>query len=77
MNDFKRADIKSLTPADVIDPSKTHINRCKAWAETNKTQFKKYITYYCNKSGLRNEFRSKFVERINAINRQHGIPAIA
>jgi hypothetical protein len=75
--DFKRSSIKSLTLADVLDPQKTSIDQCKAWADTDKAQFKKYVTYYCGKSGLSDTFRSVFVERINAINRRHGLPSIA
>lgn len=75
--EFKAAHIKSLAPADVVDPNKTPIERCKAWADSNKAQFKKYVTYYCERSGLRDGFRSAFVERINKINRQHGLPTIA
>lgn len=75
--EFKAANIKSLTHIDVINPQKTPIERCKAWANTDKAKFKKYVTYYCDQSGLVDDFRSKFVERVNRINQQHGLPTIA
>jgi predicted ATPase len=75
--DFKSAQIKSLSAADVSDPVKTPIDRCKAWADSDKAAFKKYVTYYCEQSGLREAFRAAFVEKINRINRQHGLPTIA
>ncbi len=77
LQDFKSAHIKSLSAADVADPVKTHIERCKAWADSDKAAFKRYVTYYCEQSGLRESFRAAFVEKINKINRQHGLPTIA
>lgn len=76
LQDFKSANM-SLSMADVADPVKTHIDRCKAWADSDKVAFKKYVTYYCEHSGLREAFRAAFVEKINKIKRQHGLPAIA
>lgn len=75
--EFKTAHIKSLTLAHIVDASKTPIERCKAWADSDKAQFKKYVTYYAERSGLKEGFRFAFVERINKINRQHGLPTIA
>ncbi|MGO3743930.1 MAG: AAA family ATPase [Alcaligenes aquatilis] len=75
--EFKAAHIRSLALADVLDPQKTSINRCKAWADTNKAKFKQYVTYYSDRSGLGDDFKSKFVERVNRINQQHGLPTIA
>ena len=75
--DFKSADIRSLSVADVADPIKTPIERCKAWADSDKAAFKKYVTYYCNQSVLRDAFRTRFIEKINKINSQHGLPKIA
>lgn len=75
--DFKAADIKSLSSADVADPERTPIARCKAWADSDKAAFRKYLTYYCEHSGLREVFRTAFVEKINKINRRHGLPTIA
>lgn len=75
--DFKAAHIKSLSTADVADASKTSIDRCKAWADSDKAAFKKYVTYYCEQSGLRDAFRAAFIEKVNKINRQHGLPNIA
>jgi len=75
--DFKSAHIKSLSAADIADPVKTPIDRCKAWTDSDKAAFKKYVTYYCEQSGLRETFQAAFVEKINKINRQHGLPTIA
>jgi len=75
--DFKSVGIKSLSTADAADPAKTPIDKCKAWADSDKAAFKKYVTHYCEQSGLRNEFRAAFVEKLNKINRQHGLPTIA
>ena len=75
--EFKSAHIKSLTVTDVADPIKTPIERCKAWADSDKAAFKKYVTYYCAQSGLSEAFRVAFVEKINKIKRQHGLPMIA
>lgn len=75
--DFKSVGIKSLSTADAADPAKTPIDRCKAWADSDKAAFKKYVTHYCEQSGLRNAFRAAFVEKVNKINRQHGLPTIA
>lgn len=75
--EFKDAQIKSLSLADVLDPTKTHIDRCKNWANSNKTQFKKYITYYCERAGISDAFRSSFVHKVNLINQRHGLPTIS
>jgi hypothetical protein len=45
--EFKAAGVKSLKIADVMDESKTPIERCKAWADTDKAKFKRCITDYC------------------------------
>lgn len=74
--EFKAAGVKSLTIADVMDESKTSIERCKVWADTDKAKFKRCITDYCDHSSLKDEFRLKFVERINEINQQVGLPSI-
>ena len=75
--DLKSANIKSLSAADIADPVKTPIDRCKAWADSDKTAFRTYVTFYCERSGLREAFRAAFVEKINRINRLHGLPKIA
>jgi len=77
LQDFKSAHIKSLTAADVANPVKTPIERCKAWADHDKAAFKRYLTYYCECSDLREAFRAAFVEKINKINRRQGLPTIA
>ncbi len=75
--DFKSAHIQSLSATDVADPAKTPIDRCKSWADSDKAAFRKYVTYYCEQSGLREAFRAAFVAKINKINRQQGLPSIA
>ncbi len=75
--DFKTAKIKSLTLAHVVDANKTPIDRCKAWADSDKAKFRQYVTYYVERSGLREDFRAAFVRSVNSINRRSGIPAIA
>lgn len=75
--DFKSANIRSLSVADITDANKTPIERCKAWADSDKAAFKRYVTYYCDKSVLRDAFRMMFIEKINKINAQHGLPKIA
>jgi len=77
LNEFKTAQIRSLSLADVKNPEKTSIIRCKAWADSDKKSFKKYITYYADRSGLSEKFRTKFIERLNKINRQYGLPLIS
>lgn len=75
--DFKSANIRSLSVADITDANKTPIERCKAWADSDKAAFKRYVTYYCDKSVLRDAFRTTFIEKINKINAQLGLPKIA
>lgn len=77
LNDFKSAGIRSLTAAEVADANKVPIAQCKAWADSDKAAFKKYVTYYCDKSDLSKAFRATFIEKINRINEQHGLPKIA
>jgi energy-coupling factor transporter ATP-binding protein EcfA2 len=74
--EFKAANVKSLAIGDVMDPQKTPIERCKAWADSDKPRFKQYVTYYCDRSELSDEFRSRFIERVNQINLKHGLPII-
>ena len=74
--EFKAAHIRSLALRDVVDEVKTPIARCKAWADADSAKFKKYVTYYCDHSAFSTDFRSKFIERINKINQQVGLPAI-
>lgn len=76
LSEFKAADIKSLTLADVVDKDKTSIARCKAWADSDKVKFKRYVTHYCDHSGLAAAFRAEFIQRINKINQQVGLPGI-
>jgi predicted ATPase len=73
--EFKDANI-SLSLADVVNATKTPINRCKNWAEQDKALFKKYITYYCAQIS-NNDFRNEFVESINRINSASGLPKLS
>lgn len=77
LQDFKAAKIRSLAISDVANPDTTHIDRCKAWADSDKQAFRKYVTYYCEQSGLHEAFRAAFVGNINNINRRQGLPMIA
>jgi hypothetical protein len=74
--EFKAANIKSLSLPDVIDETKTPMDCCKAWADSDKAKFKKFITYYCDHASFKDDFRSKFVSKINEINQQVGLPSI-
>lgn len=76
LSEFKDAQIKSLTPEDISNAEKTKIEKCKAWANKNKSLFKQYITYYTENSGVRDDFRILLINRINKINSQHGLPLI-
>lgn len=73
---FKDSQIKSLTPKDLKDETKVSIESCKRWAETNRIEFKKYITYYCDLHLENNEFAQKFLEAVNKINTVFGLPEI-
>lgn len=72
--EFKDANI-SLTLAEIVDAAKTPISKCKNWAEQDKTLFKQYITYYCSVIP-KNDFRDKFIESINRINAEFGLPKL-
>ncbi len=76
LSDFKAAQIRSLSLVDVVDPVKTSIDRCKAWADADKAAFKKYVTHYADHSGSQDAFRAAFIEQINKINQQLGLPAV-
>lgn len=75
--EFKSAQMKSLSVADVANPAKTPIDRCKAWADSDKAAFKRYVTYYAEQSGLSDAFRSEFTNRINKLKQKLGLPMIA
>lgn len=76
LDEFKAASIRSLTPKDVIDATKTSIDRCKSWADFDKVQFKKCVTYYCRHSNFGADFRDRFLARINKINADIGLPSV-
>lgn len=75
--DFKKAGLKSLSAADIIDEVKTNIKLCKKWATTSKAEFKKYVTYYCDHSGIKDHyFADDFLFALNTINSQSGLPKL-
>lgn len=77
LNEFKQAGVKSLTPDDVKNEDVVKIDQCKRWANTDISDFKKYVTYYCNQLEARAEFSKKFIERINTINTRKGLPLLS
>lgn len=77
LDEFKQAGIKSLSCEDIEDETKVPIKFCKYWADKNKPDFKKYITYYCQHLESREEFVQLFLQKINAVNLQQGLPLIA
>lgn len=74
---FKKASIISLTLDDVVNAKTTPIEKCKKWAMLDKSQFKKYITYYADRCCSKNNFRKDFISRINNINAEVGLPSIS
>ncbi|RON33694.1 AAA family ATPase [Pseudomonas brassicacearum] len=66
----------SLSPADVLDEKKTHINNCKSWANSNSANFKKYVTHYCNNNLIKTDFLEQFIETLNVLNARIGLPPI-
>lgn len=74
--EFKTAGIKSLSLKDIVDEKKTPIEKCKGWADSDKSSFKKYITFYCDVQNLRPEFQKQVIARINTLNQAVGLPTI-
>ncbi len=74
---FKQAGIESLTPADVKNEKVVSITSCKAWANINLSEFKKYLTYYSSKLKNREDFIKLFIQRINLINKRKGLPLLS
>ena len=75
LNDFSASGI-SLNPADVLNDQVVPILRCKSWAETNLTNFKKYVTYYVSTALDQSVFASEFLKKINKINVARGLPTV-
>lgn len=66
----------SLTASDIADETKVPISACKNWANSNKTKFKQYVTYYCGTLRGVTSFASDFLAKINKINASSGLPAV-
>lgn len=66
----------SLSAIDILDGKKTHINNCKAWANSNLANFKKYVTHYCNNELNKTFFLEQLVETLNVLNARIGLPPI-
>ena len=75
LNDFASAGIP-LTPNDVLDQAKVPIVRCKNWAESDPTEFRKYVTYYVATLSDKAEFAKNFLAKLNKINVARGLPAV-
>lgn len=59
----------------IKDEKVVGIKVCKKWAESDIVSFKKYITYYVSKIDS-SSFRKSFLERVNYINKNRGLPLI-
>lgn len=77
LDEFKQAGIKSLNPEHIADKDKTPIKICKKWADSNPSQFKKYITYYCNNIEDTTEFGGEFISKLNKLLEKTGAPPIS
>lgn len=77
LDEFKEADIQSLTISDVENDKIVAIKACKRWADKHRADFKKYVTYYAKTLDTRNCFAEEFLKRINRINAELGLPLVA
>ncbi|WP_323635246.1 AAA family ATPase [Pectobacterium polaris] len=75
INSFKNAGLKTLDVNSIKDEKVVGIKVCKKWAEGDIVAFKKYITYYVSKIDSAS-FRKSFLERVNYINKNRGLPLI-
>lgn len=75
LNDFTAHGIP-LTPAHVLDEKLVPISRCKSWAESNPSAFKKYVTYYVTTLSGKDSFAQEFLSKLNKINVARGLPAV-
>ncbi|WP_342606468.1 AAA family ATPase [Pantoea agglomerans] len=75
INSFKNAGLKTLNVNMIQDEKVVGIKVCKKWAESDIVSFKKYITYYVSKIDS-SSFRKSFLERVNYINKNRGLPLI-
>lgn len=76
LDSFKQSGVRSLDIADIKDAQKTSIDICKRWANSNKAQFRKYVTYYASHAQGREQFVQEFLDRINYMNARQGLPKI-
>jgi AAA ATPase domain len=74
--EFKAVGIRSLTPDDIENQEVVPIRQCKQWAEKNKADFKKYVTYYAKTIQGRDVFVGDFLARLNVINSSRGLPVV-
>ena len=77
LNEIKQAGVKSLTLDEIKNDTIVKIEQCKQWANTNISDFKKYVTHYCNQLESRDEFENQFIEKINIINARKGLPLLS
>lgn len=75
LDEFKQANLESLAPQSIADEKVVSIDRCKAWADNNPKEFRKYVTYYA-KFIDSTAFVKAFVDRVNHINSQLGLPTV-
>lgn len=76
LDQFKIAGVASLNPLDVMNEKVVNISNCKSWAKQNSVLFKKCVTRYVSTLDNR-EFISTFINRINFINKNRGLPLIS
>lgn len=77
LDEFKQAGIKSLTPKHIADEDSVSIKNCKNWADNNSSEFKKYITYYCECLDDRVKFAQQFIDIFNQLSDKIGMPPIS
>ncbi|QYX54582.1 AAA family ATPase [Pseudomonas sp. S07E 245] len=76
LDSFKQSGLESLTISDIMDEKVVSISKCKAWAVSDISKFKQYITHYCSKLSKKDEFVNSFLTAVNRLNSQLGIPEI-
>lgn len=75
LTEFSDAGI-SLTLTEVLNEQAVNIKNCKAWADKDAASFKKYITYYCASELKDSDFGKQFLDKINKINADRGLPLV-
>lgn len=76
LDSFKQSGLESLTISDIMNETVVSISKCKAWAHSDLTKFKQYVTYYCTKLDEKKDFAVTFLTAINNLNSKLGLPAI-